>query len=235
MDNEILILCFAAGSIGFLHTLVGPDHYLPFIMMSKAGKWSRLKTIWVTLYCGIGHVLSSVILGAIGIAAGVALNKLEFIEGVRAEIAGWALILFGFLYMIWGFKQAYRSKPHVHTHVHDDGKVHLHNHLHDGEHVHVHDSNKQITPWIIFTIFVLGPCEPLIPLLMFPAATHSTSGLIIVSLVFAVTTIATMISVVVVSLWSLNLVRFSRLEKFTHAFAGFAIFVSGLAINLLGL
>ena len=60
----------------------------------EAGKWSKIKTIWVTFYCGTGHVLSSVILGFIGIAAGVALEKLEFIEGFRGEIAGWLLITF---------------------------------------------------------------------------------------------------------------------------------------------
>jgi hypothetical protein len=70
---------------------------------------------------------------------------------------------------------------------------------------------------------------------MFPAATHSTSGLVIVSLVFGIVTIATMLSVVLVSLWGINLLPLGRIEKFTHALAGFAIFISGLAINFLGL
>ena len=100
MNTDIYILSLTAASIGFIHTLIGPDHYLPFIMMAKAGKWSKNKTIWVTILCGIGHVLSSVVLGIVGIAAGIALDRLELIEGTRGEIAGWALISFGFLYMI---------------------------------------------------------------------------------------------------------------------------------------
>jgi hypothetical protein len=70
---------------------------------------------------------------------------------------------------------------------------------------------------------------------MFPAATHSITGLVMVSTVFGIITIGTMISVVFVSLWGINLLPFGKLEKFTHALAGFAIFVSGLAINFLGL
>jgi len=235
MNNEILILCATAATIGFFHTILGPDHYLPFIMMSKAGNWSKLKTIWVTFYCGLGHVLSSVVLGIIGIIAGIALEKLEYFEGIRGAVAGWVLITFGFLYMIWGLKKVYRKKPHSHVHFHDDGTIHSHEHHHEHDHTHAHEKQKSLTPWILFTIFVLGPCEPLIPLLMFPAATHSSTGLILVTTVFGMITIGTMLSVVLISLWGINLLPIGKLEKFTHALAGFAIFVSGLAINFLGL
>jgi len=234
MNTDIYILSLTAASIGFIHTLIGPDHYLPFIMMAKAGKWSKNKTIWVTILCGIGHVLSSVVLGVIGIAAGIALDKLELIEGTRGEIAGWALISFGFLYMIWGIKKAYNNKPHSHIHVTDKGIYSTHHHEHQGEHVHK-EEKKSLTPWILFVVFILGPCEPLIPLLMFPAAQHSIIGLTTVTAVFGIVTISTMVSVVTVSMWGLNLMPMGKLEKYSHALAGFAIFASGLAINLLGL
>ena len=234
MNYEILILSLTAASIGFVHTLIGPDHYLPFIMMAKAGKWSKIKTTWVTIFCGIGHVFSSVILGMIGIAAGVALEKLVLIEGARGEIAGWALITFGFIYMIWGIKKAYVNKPHSHIHVSEEGTYQTHSHTHDGEHVH-RSEKKSLTPWILFVVFILGPCEPLIPLVMFPAAQHNMAGIAIVSIIFGIVTIGTMVSVVTVSLYGINLLPLGKIEKYTHALAGFAIFVSGLAINLLGL
>lgn len=234
MNNDIYILSLTAALIGFIHTLIGPDHYLPFIMMAKAGKWSKNKTIWVTILCGIGHVLSSVVLGLIGIAAGIALDKLELIEGTRGAIAGWAMTSFGFIYMIWGFKKVYNNKPHSHIHVSEEGTYSTHNHNHHGEHVHK-EEKKSLTPWILFVVFILGPCEPLIPLLMFPAAQHSIAGLTIVTAVFGFVTISIMISVVVVSLWGINLLPFGKLEKYSHALAGFAIFTSGIAINMFGL
>ena len=43
MTAEMSALVTTAASIGFLHTVLGPDHYLPFIMMSWARKWSRKK------------------------------------------------------------------------------------------------------------------------------------------------------------------------------------------------
>ncbi len=76
MAQELSILLTAAASIGFIHTVLGPDHYVPFIMIARARKWSLVKTGWVTFLCGLGHIGSSVLLGLIGIAFGVALNKL---------------------------------------------------------------------------------------------------------------------------------------------------------------
>ena len=86
MNSEIEILAFSALSIGFLHTILGPDHYIPFIAMAKAGKWSKKKTIWVTTLSGFGHVVGSIILGLLGIALGVALNIVEEIEAPKLKI-----------------------------------------------------------------------------------------------------------------------------------------------------
>ena len=87
MNQEILILVITAASFGFFHTLLGPDHYVPFIVMSKTGKWSKAKTFWVTALSGVGHVLGSVILGIIGIVLGLAIQQLTVIESYRGEIA----------------------------------------------------------------------------------------------------------------------------------------------------
>ncbi|MDD3688221.1 MAG: hypothetical protein PHE56_15850, partial [Bacteroidales bacterium] len=81
--SDIWILTGTALTIGFLHTLLGPDHYLPFIVMSKARQWSMFKTIRITVLAGLGHVLSSVLVGIIGIAAGIAIAEIEFFEGFR--------------------------------------------------------------------------------------------------------------------------------------------------------
>lgn len=236
MNTEIAILCGTAASIGFLHTLLGPDHYLPFIVMTRARKWSATKTAWITFLCGVGHVGSSVVLGLIGIACGVAVMKLEAFESFRGNLAAWALIGFGFAYMGWGIHRGIRNRPHTHLHLKGDGAP-VHTHSHDGEHTHAHEPVEKvnITPWILFTIFVLGPCEPLIPLLMYPAAKHSLSGTILVAAVFSAVTIGTMLAVVMAASWGISFASFNKLERWTHALAGGAICASGLAIQFLGL
>jgi len=237
MTQGIQVLSITAASVALFHTLLGPDHYLPFIVMSKAGKWSMTKTVWVTLLSGIGHVASSVVLGFLGIFFGLGVNKLTHLETGRGSLAAWMLIAFGFAYLVWGIRKAYKNRKHSHLHVHEDGTFHTHTHNHHIEHTHLHEDkvNKKLTPWVLFVIFILGPCEPLIPIVMYPAAEHDYIGLIWVTAVFGVVTILTMLSIVVVSAYGISFLPLGKLEKYAHALAGGTILLSGLAIILLGL
>jgi len=237
MNQETMILIGTALSIGFFHTLFGPDHYLPFIVMSKARNWSVLKTSVITILCGLGHVLSSVVLGFIGIALGIAVFRLEAVEAFRGELAAWLLLAFGFTYFVWGLNRAVRSKPHKHLHEHHDEETHEHMHSHSGEHFHPHNikSGANITPWILFTIFVFGPCEPLIPILMYPAAKGNMISVVMVAGVFGITTIFTMLALVMILSHGLSKIPLLRLERYSHALAGLAIFLCGGAIKFLGL
>ena len=241
MAADIDILLVTAASIGFIHTLTGPDHYLPFIVMSKARKWTNIKTLWITFLCGIGHVGSSVVIGIIGIALGLGVNRLNKFESFRGNLAAWAFIIFGLGYFLWGLWKVYKEKPHAHFHLHIDApqNVHMHEHHHSmlENHTHSHTAVKPVnlTPWILFTVFVLGPCEPLIPLLMYPAAKTHLMAVALVTLVFAISTIGTMLVVVQLTLKGINFLPMKMFEKYMHAIAGAAICLSGLAIVFLGL
>jgi len=236
MNESIVVLAATAASIGFVHTLFGPDHYLPFIVMKKARNWSMARTMLITFLCGLGHVLSSVVLGFIGVAFGLALGKLEAFEAFRGNLAAQALIIFGFTYCVWGIHRALKNKPHTHIHVHDGLVEHSHEHAHSNGDAHPHHTQvANITPWVLFTIFVLGPCEPLIPLIMYPAYKHSMAGVLTVTGIFGLITIGTMMTVVLTASWGIGFIKLGAAERFSHALAGAAICCSGLAIQLLGL
>jgi nickel/cobalt exporter len=236
MNNSIVLLSATAISIGFIHTILGPDHYLPFIVLSQARKWSLRKTMIITFFCGIGHVLSSVILGLLGIAVGISVTKLVSVESFRGNIAAWLFIAFGLVYMIISVRNLVKKRKHTHSHFHIDGQKHIHEHDHQSDHTHIHDEEiVKTTPWILFLIFVFGPCEPLIPLVMYPAAENNIPGAIIVSLLFSAVTISTMMSVVFAFKMGLNKINLKPVEKYSNLIAGSMIFLSGLAIQLLGL
>lgn len=237
MINESTILTFTALWLGFFHTVLGPDHYLPFIVMARANNWSRSKTFRITLICGLGHVSSSVLLGVLGITFGVAISNIELFESFRGNLAAWFLIGFGLAYFIWGLRKAIQKKPHSHFHNHDNGTVHQHKHVHQHNHIHVHqqEGEKNFTPWILFTIFVLGPCEPLIPILIYPAAKNSLGGLVLVTSVFGIVTILTMLGLVAATLMGINFLPTKQLQRYMHAIAGATIFLSGLGIQILGM
>ncbi|HVN57904.1 MAG TPA: sulfite exporter TauE/SafE family protein [Bacteroidales bacterium] len=236
MDSSILLISATALSVGFLHTLLGPDHYLPFIVLSQAKKWSARKTMIITFLCGIGHVGSSVVLGFIGIAVGISLNRLVSVESFRGNIAGWLFVAFGLVYMIISIRNLHKKHRHTHSHYHIGEGYHEHEHNHMEQHAHVHETETvSTTPWILFLIFVFGPCEPLIPLVMYPASKNNIHGVVIVSLLFAAVTIATMLTIVMAFRMGLSKINLKPLEKYNHVIAGAIILISGLAIQFLSL
>lgn len=247
MDANLPLLLWTAASIGLIHTLLGPDHYVPFVALARSRQWTLRRALGVTAVCGVGHVLGSIALGALGIAFGWALGHLVKIEELRGALAGWLLIGFGLAYTVWGIRRGLRNAPHTHLHAHPDGELHRHPHDHQGGHAHAHQApaeeadrrlslaRRWLGPWTVFVIFVLGPCEPLIPLLMVPAAAGGWGGVALVALVFSIATIATMLAAVAVGALGLSRLPAASAERWSHALAGAAILACGLAIEFLGL
>ena len=224
----------AAVSVALLHTLVGVDHYLPFVVIGRARRWSRTKLASVTALCGLGHVIGSIALGLIGIGLGTAIGSLEWVEALRGELAAWSLIAFGLAYAAWGLNRLRRDHTHTHAHTHADGTVHTHHHDHHSAHAHAHTAAGPALG-SLFLIFVLGPCEPLIPVLMAPAFQQDLVLVLQVAGLFAVTTIATMVAAALVASAGLQLAPLGRLERYSHVGAGAVIASSGLAIQVLGI
>lgn len=233
--SEASILLATAASIAFLHTILGPDHYLVFTAMGKARAWNLARTLRVTFLCGVGHVLSSIVIGIIGILLGAQLASLVAIEDARHHLAGWALLVFGLVYLAWGLKKAGRSHRHSHMHVHDD-VVHEHEHDHRTDHAHVHEegAKNSVTPWAMFIIFVLGPCEALIPLFMYPAAQHSAGLVISVAAVFGIVTLVTMMACVAATTIGLDKLKLPSTGRYAHAVAGAFVALCGAAISFVG-
>lgn len=236
MSDPLALLLGGAALVAVVHTVTGPDHYVPFIAMARAGRWSRARAAWITVACGLGHVIGSVVLAWIGVAAAREVTGILAIESWRGEIASWGLIAFGLLYGAWGLRRAIRRRPHGHWHAHPDGTIHSHGHVHEGEHLHPHPSPaRSMTPWMLFAIFVFGPCEPLIPLLMYPAMDGRLAQAAWVMLVFSAVTVATMVVIVAGAVTGLARLPLEGLDRYAHALAGAAVLACGLGIRFLGL
>jgi nickel/cobalt transporter (NicO) family protein len=234
--SEMMLLLVSAATLGVIHTLLGPDHYLPFIVLSKARNWSSTRTFWITFISGIGHVGGSVILGMIGIALGISLSRLEAIEAGRGSLVGWMLIAFGIGYTAYGIYKYFRKGAHMHLPAFLRPRSIRHKDLHLADRQLDQDKEAiSLTPWILFLIFVFGPCEVLIPMLVYPASQHSGFGVFLVALVFGIATIGTMLTVVMLGYRGLSLVRFKGREHQLHLYAGLIILAAGVGMQFLGL
>lgn len=195
-------------SIGVLHALA-PDHWVPFVGIGRAQKWPKFKLAWMTIVCGLGHVGSSMLIGTVGLVLGFSLANLEGMESQRGHVAGLLLIGFGLAYAVWGLK-------HIHHH---HGEV---------------DPKRSVTLWALMAIFVLGPCEPLIPL-MFLAAAHGWLAVATVCVLFGLVTLAMMVGQALIGYSAAALMPFKKLEAYSHSAAGLVIAATGGMIMFIGI
>lgn len=234
MDGFSWNLLAGAASIALIHTLVGPDHYLPFVALSRARGWSMGRTLAVTGACGIAHVASSVLLAGLGLAVGSGLGRLEGIESLRGDLAAWALVAFGGAYALWGVRRALRRHRGIEPHVHGS-RYHVHSH---GNRPHAHERSREgsLSFWALLLVFVLGPCEPLIPLFVLPASRGRWELAAGAAMVFALVTIVTMMAAVGLAVAGASRIAVpAGLQRWSHAVAGGIIAGCGVAVLTLGL
>ncbi len=187
---------------------------MPVAAMGRAEQWSKLRLLWVTFISGIGHVGISIVFGIIGILLGFSLAKLKAVEGHRGEIVLWLLIGFGVAYMLWGIKKAREKKRK------DIDEAEL--------------KAKTVAVWTMFAIIILGPCEPLVPL-VFLGYNYGWAGVITVSIIFSIVTIIMMLAQSLLALMGIQLIKNDIVERYSHAFAGLVIALTGVFVMLAGI
>ena len=210
------LLLGTAASLAIVHTLLGIDHSLPFVALGRARAWKLGYTLLVTALCGAGHVASSVVIGAVGVGLGIATDALLWLESARGELAAALLIGFGLTYAAWAVWRGLRER---------DGTR-----LQGGPVV-----ADRVTPWALFIVFVLGPCEPLIPLMVVPGMARDWLAVAAVVGVFGLLTIAAMLLAVVAAWRGVALLGAGRIGRHADVAAGLVIAASGAAVLFLGL
>jgi hypothetical protein len=208
------VLLVSAVSVAFFHALA-PDHWLPFVALAKASRWSMRKLGWIALWAGAGHVASSLLLGAVGLWLGLVIHRVQGIDAWRSSIGIGLLIGFGVAYGIWGLKHA--QHPHPHVSVQDAVKLYAVRRM-----------------WMLFAIVVFGPCEPLIPL-MFVASKYGTPTIAVVSLAFSLVTIGMVVGQSLLSYAGVRLIAAPWMERYAHALAGLVIVLTAIFVWIAGI
>lgn len=251
------LLLGTTASVAAFHTVVGVDHYVPFAVLRRAYGWSRGKMLSVTLLCGLGHCLSSVLLAWASVWLAREATSFDALQSLRGTLASWLMVAFGLALGVYGLRAARQGQRHSHVHVHAGGEIHVHGHDHHEEHAHVHVagaalgveqradlaaaapmatklSRPGVTFWWLFVIFVLGPCEALIPLCVFAAARHGMRGAMVVTLLFTSVTTATMLVMTTLVAAGYGRLKFPWIERYGVALSGLVIVLAG-TLTMVGL
>jgi hypothetical protein len=208
------VLLASAVSVAFFHALA-PDHWVPFVALAKTSQWPMRRLAWITMLAGLGHVVSSLLLGFIGLWAGLTVHRLEGTEAWRGTVGIWLLIGFGVAYALWGLKHA--QHPHPHRSLEEAVRTY---------------AVKRM--WMLFAIMVFGPCEPLIPL-MFVASKQGLPAVWAISAAFSIVTVSMVVGQSLLSYAGVRLINAPWMERYAHAMAGVVIVLTAVAVMLAGL
>lgn len=228
------VILGVAASLAVVHTAIGVDHAVPFVVLSRVQGWSLRRTLAVTALCGLGHVASAVLLALAAVVAGLAVEELAPLDAARGSLSLVLLVSLGVAFAALGLVRLWRGRRHAHAHLHADGTLHHHHHGHAAAHAHHHAGEKEraVTAWTLFVVLVFGPCEALVPLLLAPGVTGDYALLVGVIAVFGALTVLTMLVLVAVGVKGAELLRLE--ERLGPRAAGWGDVLAGLTIALTG-
>lgn len=197
--------------LSIIHASI-PNHWIPLVTLSKAEKWNEKSTMGITAIAGFAHTLSTIIIGIIVGFLGYKISgSYSFIVGV---IAPSLLILLGIIYLLLSIRE---NKHHLH-----------HHHSHE---INIDDVKKKTTAAIILTLVIsmfFSPCLE-IEAYFFVASKLGWEGIISVSVIYTVITIAGMLLLVWLGMKGVKKIKSHFLEHHEKTITGVLLVVLGIA------
>ena len=213
MPEGIIQIIVGAFLLSILHASI-PNHWLPLVALSRSEHWNEKQTMGITAIAGFAHTLSTIIIGIIVGILGYKLSEsYSFIEGV---IAPALLILLGGIYLALGLR---KNKNHHHGEINTD-KI-----------------KKKTTLAIILALSVamfFSPCLE-IEVYFFVASKLGWTGIISVSVIYTLITIAGMLLLVWLGMKGVKKIKSHFLEHYEKTITGILLVLLGAAgyfINL---
>ena len=215
------VLLAAAAGVGVAHAVL-PDHWMPLAVISRTQRYPARRVARLAGLAGVGHVVLSMVLGAVVIAIGLQLR--HTVESAQGLIVGGLLVLTG---LGFGVLQV-RGHGHEHPHGHD----HPHHHGHDhADHDHDHDhAGQDHAPGRLALLVPFGaaasPDLTILPVFL-AATTAGTATAVGTVVLFGAATIGTFVLLTTLAAAGALRLRGDWLEQYGNAVTGAVLVVIG--------
>jgi len=228
MNSTVLTTIAATGfTVAFFHAAL-PTHWLPFVLVGRARNWRPGKTVLVTLFAGLGHVLLTSLLGVAIAWFGFQLD--ERVGAVFPWLIGAFLVAVG-VYYLWR-----QSRGRGVCHHHAAGSLHHPSEAcgHEADHSHWDEELKDsplmsggTSDWAaisgLFLMLTLSPCEGFLPIYL-SGVKFGWRGFALLTGILALGALAGMTLFTWLTLRGLERLRVQQLERHEAALVG-AMFV----------
>jgi nickel/cobalt transporter (NicO) family protein len=189
--------------VSILHALI-PSHWLPLLAISKNHKWSNATTLWITLYMGLAHVLSTILVGFVLSLIGTTLyDRYEHYFDLIAPIA---LVVLGILFI-------YRHYTHHHFHVKDS----------------VDKPNQSKTKVVVTLIAIMffSPCLEVEGYFLV-ASKYGFHNVLFIAIIYLLVSITGMLLWMWVALHGLKKLDWHKIEHNAGLITGLVLILSGI-------
>jgi len=190
--------------LSLIHALI-PNHWIPLITIGKAERWTIRETLGASAVVAFAHSISTVLLGiVIGL---IGLKLANEYQHVATIIAPLVLILMGLVYFGMDFKHTH------HEHLPNEKKL-----------------KQKSKVAILFTLCIamfFSPCLE-IETYYFTAGTFGWEGIVIVSLVYLVVTVGSILLLVYLGSKSIEKFNWHFLEHYEKKITGSILILLGI-------
>ncbi len=200
MHNTAIGLIGATFFIALTHAIM-PNHWMPFALIGKGQKWSLTKTIFITAIAGLGHSITTTILGLIIAFLGFHITK--YAETIAEPLAGIILIVLGIAFIIVG-----RLRHGTHNHNHSKF------------------SDKAIAI-SLFAMLSSSPCVAALPLFL-AASTFNWSTIVLLSIILSVTTVSGMLALTTLAYTGVRKINLCSIEEYEKEIIGGVLTLIGI-------
>ncbi|HEY1073602.1 hypothetical protein [Brevundimonas sp.] len=209
LQQPVLISLLGGGFVAaFLHAAL-PTHWLPFVLVGRAQRWSLMRVMTVAVTAGLAHIASTALVGSLIVAAGLALNA--WIGGLLPHLSAALLFLFGAFYLA----RASLQKPITAT----------------GPEAEVPEPavSDRAAFWGLVLMMAVTPGEVLLPIYL-SSATEGVMALSLLTVAFAAGTVLGMTLLAALASAGYSILRLERWARYEGAILGVALILIGFLV-----
>ena len=213
LEHDVLLSLLGGGFVAaFLHAAL-PTHWLPFVLVGRAQRWTLPKVLGAVATAGLAHIATTAVVGALIVAAGLALD--QWIEGLMPHLSAVLLFAFGGFYLIKAMVR--RTAP-----LAANGAT-----LELSEPTVSHAAAF----WGLVAMLAISPGEVLLPIYM-SSAQEGVGALALLTIAFAVGTILGMGVFTTLARAGASVLKLERWARYEGAVLGVALIGLGLLVLL---
>jgi len=209
LQPSLLVSLLLGGFVtAFLHAAL-PTHWLPFVLVGRAQRWSLATTLWSVLAAGLAHIAVTAVVGGAIVAAGLALD--QWVAGVLPWISAGLLFVLGLFYLTRAalMKPVPASGPELEA---PEPTV-----------------SQAAAFWGLVAVMAASPGEVLLPLYL----SSAEEGLMVLALLTVVLAVGTVLGMAVFTTLAragASILRLERWARYEGAILGLALIALGLLV-----